>query len=197
MFVNNITSNNISNLLISTYNEDWIAHFEKINKILLKLLGGITISIEHVGSTAVAGLSAKPIIDIDIIYNELVDFDFIKNKLISFGYYHNGNQGVAGREVFKRTGKTEDEVLDKINHHLYVCRYDCPELHRHILFRNYLRKYPIASEFYGQLKYEIAKETKNDRKLYASNKELKANSFINYIVELSKKEHPQFGKIEG
>lgn len=184
-------------MLISKYNGDWVDHFEIINKKLLNILSGLTVNIEHIGSTSVPGLAAKPIIDIDIMYNEYSDFEYIKNNLEPFGYYHNGNQGVAGREVFKRTGKTEDEVLDKINHHLYVCRYDCPELHRHILFRNYLRKYAIAKEFYQQLKYEIAKEVKNDRKLYASTKELKANSFINYIVELSKKEHPQFGKVEG
>ncbi len=183
-------------MLISVYNAEWPTHFEKINKKLLNILSGLTVNIEHIGSTAVPGLAAKPIIDIDIIYNESSDFEYIKNKLASVGYFHNGNQNVAGREVFKRNGKIEDEVLDKIAHHLYVCRYDCPELHRHILFRNYLRKYAIAREFYQQLKYEIAKEVNNDRKLYASNKELKANSFINYIVELSKTEHHHFGKIE-
>ena len=184
-------------MLISKYNGDWVDHFEKINKKLLNILSGLTVNIEHIGSTSVPGLAAKPIIDIDIIYNEYSDFEYIKNNLESFGYYHNGNQGVAGREVFKRNGKIEDEMLNKIAHHLYVCRYDCPELHRHILFRNYLRKYAIAREFYQQLKYEIAKEVKNDKKLYASTKELKANSFINYVIELSKTEHPQFGKIEG
>ncbi len=183
-------------MLISVYNAEWPTHFENINKKLLKILSGLKVKIEHIGSTAVPGLAAKPIIDIDIIYNKSSDFEYIKNKLAIIGYYHNGNQDATGREVFKRSGKIDDEVLDKIAHHLYVCRYDCAELHRHILFRNYLRKYAIAREFYEHLKYEIAKEVKNDRKLYASNKELKANSFINYIVELSKSEHPPFGKIE-
>lgn len=184
-------------MLISAYDAVWPTHFENINKKLLNILSGLTLNIEHIGSTAVPGLAAKPIIDIDIIYHESSDFENIKNKLAIIGYYHNGNQNVEGREVFKRSGKIDDEVLDKIAHHLYVCRNDCPELHRHILFRNYLRKYPIAREYYEQLKYELAKEAKNNRKLYAGNKELKANSFINFIVELSKREYTIAGKIEG
>ena len=183
-------------MLISDYNAEWPTHFENINNKLLKILSGLMVKIEHIGSTAVPGLAAKPIIDIDIIYNESSDFEYIKNKLGSAGYFHNGNQDVAGREVFKRNGQNDDEILDKIVHHLYICRYDCAELHRHILFRNYLRKYAIAREFYEHLKYEIAKEVKNDRKLYANSKELKANSFINYLIELSKTEHLQFDKIE-
>jgi GrpB-like predicted nucleotidyltransferase (UPF0157 family) len=180
-------------LLISAYNPEWVNHFEKIKEKLLDALVGICVTIEHIGSTAVPGLSAKPIIDMDIVYNEVSEFEYIKSRLQSVGYYHNGNQGVQGREVFKRNG--EDEILDTIAHHLYVCRYDCPELHRHILFRDFLRKHGTARKFYSGLKYEIAKEAKDDRKVYANIKELKANSFINYIVELARAEHNGFGKV--
>jgi GrpB-like predicted nucleotidyltransferase (UPF0157 family) len=183
-------------MLLSEYNQDWINQFEAIRETLLQALAGLCINIEHVGSTAIPGLAAKPIIDIDIVYNETPHFEKIKNNLVSVGYFHNGNQNVEGREVFKRTGNKEDKVLDAITHHLYVCRYDCPELHRHILFRNYLRKHNLAKTFYMNMKYEIAKEVNNDRKLYANIKELKGNSFINYIVELSRMEHGPFGKVK-
>ncbi|RZK70281.1 MAG: GrpB family protein [Pedobacter sp.] len=157
---------------------------------------GLCISIEHVGSTAVPALAAKPIIDIDIIYNEVSDFEQIKKSLEAIGYDHNGDQGIVGREVFKRTGQQKDAVLDRITHHLYACQYNCPELHRHLLFRDYLRKNKEARNYYQQLKYEIAEEANQDKKVYASLKELKANSFINYIITLSKAAHCGFDKVK-
>jgi GrpB-like predicted nucleotidyltransferase (UPF0157 family) len=173
-------------MLIVKYNPDWVIHFQKIKEKLSKVLMDIEVNIEHVGSTSVPKLAAKPIIDIDIIYNEMPDFEHIKNQLASLGYFHNGNQGIEGREVFKRNGVNEDDILDKIIHHLYVCQYGCVELNRHILFRNYLIQHEIARNFYENLKRQIAKEANEDKKLYANLKEIKANSFIDYIVELSK-----------
>ena len=176
-------------MIIVTYDSDWINQFEKIKEKLSQFLLGIDVNIEHIGSTSVPQLAAKPIIDIDIIYYQSVDFERIKNSLESFGYYHNGNQDIEGREVFKRNAKQNDEILDKISHHIYVCKNNCEELHRHILSRDYLRKNEIAREFYQNLKYQIAKEANQDRKLYAQLKQLKANSFINFIIELSRNNH--------
>ena len=176
-------------MLIVEYNPEWINQFEKIKQKLSQFLLGIDVNIEHVGSTSVPQLDAKPIIDIDIIYYQVADFECIKGNLESFGYYHNGNQGIEGREVFKRNAKLDDEVLDKISHHLYVCKNDSDELHRHILSRDYLRKNEIAREFYENLKYQIAEEANQDRKLYAQLKQLKANSFVNFIIELSRSNH--------
>jgi GrpB-like predicted nucleotidyltransferase (UPF0157 family) len=173
-------------MLIVKYNPEWITHFEKIKTKLSDILNGINVEIEHVGSTSVPKLDAKPIIDIDIIYYEATDFQNIKKNLESLEYFHNGNQDIEGREVFKRNGAEKDEILDKITHHLYVCKHDCWELQRHILFRDYLRKHEIARKFYQHLKYQIAEEANQDRKLYANMKEMKANSFINYVIELSK-----------
>lgn len=178
-------------MVIVQYNPDWVYQFEKIKEKLSKTLTGITVNIEHIGSTSIPNLAAKAIVDIDIIYNESPDFEHIKKNLEWLGYFHNGNQGVEGREVFKRNNASDDDVLDKIPHHLYVCKYNCVELQRHLLFRDYLRNNEVARNFYQNLKYQIAEEANNDRKIYASIKEIKANSFINYIIELSKLESMQ------
>ena len=173
-------------MLIFPYNSAWVKDFELIEAKLLDAFNDIHVSVEHVGSTAVPGLDAKPIIDIDIVYNKITDFEAIKNGLQSLGYYHNGNQDVEGREVFKRQEKAQDEILDTIVHHLYVCHNDCAELHRHLLFRDYLRKNETTRKFYQNLKYEIAHEAKDNKKIYATIKEVKATSFVNYIIELSR-----------
>jgi GrpB-like predicted nucleotidyltransferase (UPF0157 family) len=176
-------------MLIVQYDPKWSNQFEKIEEKLSKALTGIAVKIEHIGSTSIPNLAAKAIIDIDVIYDETTDFESIKKNLEKLGYFHNGNQNVEGREVFKRNTSAYNDILDTITHHLYVCQHDCVELQRHLLFRDYLKKHEIARNFYQKLKYQIAEEANNDRKLYANIKEIKANSFINYVIELYKLEN--------
>jgi GrpB-like predicted nucleotidyltransferase (UPF0157 family) len=172
-------------VIVVAYNPLWKNDFAEIRTRLAHALHGIQVNIEHVGSTAITGLAAKPIIDIDVVYQEAPVFDMIKTGLENVGYCHHGDQGLAGREVFKRKGTPYDDVLDNKAHHLYVCMYDNLQLRRHILFRDYLQKHEVARNFYMNLKYEIAAEANGDRKQYADIKEVKAGSFINYIVQLS------------
>lgn len=173
-------------MLIVPHNPEWVIHFEKIKKKLSKHLESIRIDIEHIGGTSIEGLSAKPIIDLDIIYYDVNEFEKIKIFLEAVGYYHNGNQGIAGREVFKRNKMNYDEVLDEITHHLYVCIFDNEELQKHLLFRDFLRLNNEVKLMYQNLKYNIANEANNDKKVYASLKELKAKTFINQVIEQAK-----------
>lgn len=173
-------------MLIQEYNPHWKNDFEVISKVLYETLSNHIIAIEHIGSTSVPHLAAKSIIDIDIIYNRNADFEAIKTHLESLGYFHNGNQGIENREVFKRNKITKNEILDKITHHLYVCPNDSEELQKHILFRDYLLSDEMARMQYQKLKYEIAEATNQDKKKYAALKELKAKDFINSIIEKAK-----------
>jgi GrpB-like predicted nucleotidyltransferase (UPF0157 family) len=173
-------------MLLEPYTSQWTDDFEKIKEILNEKIFICILDIQHVGSTSVPNLASKPIIDIDIIYREDDDFENIKTGLEKLGYYHNGNQGIEGREVFKRNGEQKHEILDNITHHLYVCKHDAVELQRHILFRDYLRKDELTRNFYQQLKMDLAIETNNDKAKYAELKQLKANPFIDYVIELEK-----------
>ncbi|MFY8024210.1 MAG: GrpB family protein, partial [Sediminibacterium sp.] len=139
-------------MLIHPYSPDWNIHFQLIKADLNQALFSLDITIEHVGSTAVPGLDAKPIIDIDIVYKDELVFAQIKTALESIGYFHNGNQGIEDREVFKRDGTSHDEVLDTIQHHLYVCSAESPALKRHLVTRDYLRNNEWARAEYQQMK---------------------------------------------
>lgn len=172
-------------MLIAPYNSLWPEHFEQIKQELDACLEG-THSIEHIGSTSVPGLDAKAIIDIDIIYKQTLEFERIKAGLISIGYYHNGDQGIPQREVFKRAGTKLSEVLDHIPHHLYVCLAGSPGLNRHLLFRDHLRKNEEARLSYQAMKHELAARAKQDRKRYAELKELHINDFVDSVVEAEK-----------
>ena len=138
-------------VIVEPYNEDWKKDFEDIRSELMAVLSGKVISVEHVGSTSVEGLSAKPVIDIDIVIEGEDAFAEVKDALMSIGYTHEGDLGIPGREAFKYKGK---EHLRK--HHLYVCPEDSPELKRHIAFRDYLKTHPNAILEYSRIKEEGA-----------------------------------------
>jgi GrpB-like predicted nucleotidyltransferase (UPF0157 family) len=131
----------------------WAAEFEKIKSELASFLGDLAISIEHVGSTSVPGLWAKPIIDIDIVIeNDL--FEAVKEKLAAIGYFHVGDLGIAEREAFDY--KSKNHLME---HHLYVCEKDSGELRRHLTFRNHLRTYQEHRDSYSEVKREMAGKT--------------------------------------
>ncbi len=170
-------------MLIEQYNESWPEDFTAICKILNEALLDLNITFEHIGSTSIPGLAAKPIIDIDIVYNLPDEFEKIRSELEKIGYYHNGNQGIVDREVFKRNNTANKyQVLDSIAHHLYVCPVNSKELQRHILFRDHLLKNEAARNQYQTMKYKIAEAAEQDRKKYALLKEIKTSSFINSIM---------------
>ena len=106
---------------------------------------------------------------------------------MGIGYSHKGNQGIEDREVFKRNDKFTNEILDKIKHHLYVCPIASEALERHLLSRNFLRKNDWARLKYQRMKYDLAIEANQDRKVYATLKELKINDFIDSIIEEEKR----------
>lgn len=138
-------------VVVSPYDEKWAQAFEAIKAELKPALGELALQIEHVGSTSVRGLSAKPIIDIDVVIPDRAMLDDVICALAEIGYQHEGDQGIAGREAFKYEGK---EHLMK--HHLYVCARDSAELNRHISFRNYLLTHPEAVGEYSRIKEEGA-----------------------------------------
>lgn len=138
-------------IIVQPYDRAWKMAFEDIRQELEVLLGGLIIGIEHVGSTAVEGLSAKPCIDVDVVIKDYTTFAAVVEKLAGIGYFHEGDLGIEGREAFGYTGK--DHLM---KHHLYVCPQNSRELHRHITFRVFLRQHPEAAQKYGQVKETAA-----------------------------------------
>ncbi len=136
---------------VQAYDEAWEQNFSDIKAEIQDALGELVVSIEHVGSTSVQGLSAKPIIDIDIVIKDYSLFDDVVSRLSDIGYQHEGDLGISGREAFKYDRKDHLQ-----NHHLYVCPQDSTELKRHIAFRDFLRSHPEAVSEYSRIKEEGA-----------------------------------------
>lgn len=143
-------------VVVLPYDKKWKQDFIAIKNELVDALGSLVITIEHVGSTSVAGLAAKPIIDIDVVV-KADDVNKAIDALEGIGYIYEGNLGIEGREAFAYEGKEHLQI-----HHLYVCPEDSAELKRHLAFRDYLRRHPQDREKYGNVKLEAARKYPDD-----------------------------------
>jgi GrpB-like predicted nucleotidyltransferase (UPF0157 family) len=152
---------------IIPYNPAWPLLFEGLKGVYARALGPPALAIEHVGSTAVPGLVAKPIIDIDVVIPSRAVLSDVIRLLATLGYRHQGDLGVPGREAFTHEG--DDEVpRDGTGrrwpaHQLYICAANSHELHRHLQFRDWLRAHPGNAAEYGRLKSHLAPIEREDR----------------------------------
>lgn len=147
------------------YQRHWRVDFNRIKKRLLSTLDGSQVIIHHIGSTAVVGLPAKPILDIDIEINSVDQFNETKKRLGKLGYHHVGDQEIKGREVFKLT---RWHMLPR--HHLYVCVTGTSELKRHLAFKDYLNTHEDMKKAYGEIKIAAAKKHPYDMDAYLAMK---------------------------
>ena len=138
-------------VIVLPYDVAWESAFEAIRAEIQTALGDLMLGIEHVGSTSVKGMSAKPCVDIDVIIKDYSVFDEIVRKLGAIGYIHEGDLGIKDREAFKYTDKPHLML-----HHLYVCPQYSEELRRHITFRDFLRRTPEAVRKYSLVKEKAA-----------------------------------------
>ena len=151
-------------IIVSDYNPAWPALFTQLANPIQHCLGAFpTATIEHVGSTSVPGLAAKPIIDMDIVVQHMADIPAIIAVLATLGYVHRGDMGIVGREAFRAPA-------DLPAHHLYLGHGDAPSIRNHLLLRDYLRQHPQAVIAYTQLKRDLATRYGDDIDAYVEGK---------------------------
>ena len=144
-------------VVVMPYDRAWKSAFEDIKAEIENALGDLAIAIEHVGSTSVEGMSAKPCIDLDVVIEDYSVFDKVVAKLATIGYIHEGDLGIKDREAFKYSDKPRLML-----HHLYVCPKNSAELRRHVAFRDYLRSDPEAVKKYSAVKEKAAEMFSDD-----------------------------------
>lgn len=167
-------------IVIHDYNPAWTLEFDALKAIFIKHIVGEIIGVEHVGSTSIPGLKAKPIIDIDIVVSDKNQLKIVIGKLEKLGYRHVGDLGITGREAFKRKdSKTPDTGSKRswMKHNLYVCIQGSIGLANHLNFRDYLRAHPEKTVEYSKLKQKLAKEFTYDIDAYIDGK-------TDFIVEI-------------
>ncbi len=150
---------------VEPYDPAWKEQFRAISRMLASALGDVALRIEHVGSTSVEGLAAKPILDLDVVIPSRADLPEVERRLASLSFVHEGDGDIPGREIFRRT--FEDEFMA---YHVYVCAQDSAELARHLAFRAWLRAHPDDRDAYGRLKTELAARYPHDIDGYMAGK---------------------------
>jgi GrpB-like predicted nucleotidyltransferase (UPF0157 family)/SAM-dependent methyltransferase len=158
-------------VVIEDYDAAWPEQFAQLRDRVLSVAGDIVLRVEHVGSTAIPGLAAKPVIDLDVVVARADDVSQVAARLESVGYRREGDLGVPGRAAF-------DYPPGERRHHLYVCPASSPALRRHLQFRDRLRADPGLAAEYGELKQRLATEYGHDRDGYTEAK----SAFIESVV---------------
>jgi GrpB-like predicted nucleotidyltransferase (UPF0157 family) len=150
-------------VVVVEYDPGWIAAFEELRQNIWPAVADLAMSIEHVGSTSVPGLAAKPIIDMTVVARSAGDVPTVVNRLAGLGYVHQGNLGIEGREAFQAPAPAP-------RHHLYACAVDSLALRNHLAVRDYLRTHPDIARQYGDLKKSLASRYPEDIGAYTEGK---------------------------
>lgn len=159
-------------IVIEDYSPHWKLEFEQMSKVFADRLGNLAMSIEHVGSTAVPGLCAKPVIDIDIVVDSVSRLNKIIPSLVGLGYQYMGEVAIPDRFVFRPSSiAVPNDGSERLwlKHHLYCCIKGSAALRNHLLLRDALRNDELLMNAYGSLKRSLA-ETANNMGEYVMGK---------------------------
>jgi len=150
---------------IEEYNLEWPKKFEEIKKTLEEVFGNKALSIEHIGSTSILGMKAKPLIDVLVTIEKIEPFISEKEKMIGLGYEWGENYIEPNSLIFY---KTEG---DRKTENIHVCIKDSFKAKQFIITRDYLRTHPERIKMYVDLKERLKKQFPNDYPAYRAGKQ--------------------------
>lgn len=167
-------------VVIVDYDPHWPVLYEQEKGRIVSAIGPKVLAIEHVGSSAVPGLGAKPIIDIMVAVRRLSDAEECIESLLSIGYEYvpEYNEIIPERRYFHK-GPAEART-----HHLHMVELTSEFWERHLLFRDFLRRRPQEAKRYWELKKELAERFRSDREAYTEAK----SAFIESAVARARAE---------
>jgi GrpB-like predicted nucleotidyltransferase (UPF0157 family) len=163
----------VSTVEVVDWTPRWGGQFEEVARVLREALVGLDrAAVEHVGSTSVPGLAAKPILDIDVIV-DASDVVGAVAALESVGYVHRGDLGVAGREAFFAPGEPR--------RHVYVCTAGTTNVRNHLAVRDVLRSRDDLRDAYASVKRALAAAPGIDIDTYVAGK----SAVLQQVLEVS------------
>ncbi|WP_346014184.1 GNAT family N-acetyltransferase [Sporosarcina sp. E16_8] len=161
---------------------DWEEDFIEEKELLSEAIGLLVVDIEHMGSTSIKGIAAKPLLDILVGVRSMDDVaKFDKKRLKEAGYYHLGRVEIEGKVVFAKF--TNLEELTK-THVLHIVEYGAEWWRKHTFFRDYLNEHPDVAKQYEKLKKELAATYPDNESLYAEGK-------LKFVDEVLSREKPR------
>lgn len=162
---------------LEDYNPIWVKQFEYEKGKITNAIGNQILGIEHIGSTSIKGLKAKPIIDILVCVKDIQNVFSLIHPLDQIGFEYVPKPEFKERRFFRKGSWGQGTC------HLHICEYNNTEWHEKLLFRDYLRLHPEIAEQYEILKTELATKYKFDRPTYTKEKA----PFIHTVLQKAKR----------
>ncbi|EZP76977.1 hypothetical protein H839_10283 [Parageobacillus genomosp. 1] len=153
--------------------EQWATMFTEEAEKLKRVFGEQCLRIYHIGSTAIPGMSAKPIVDIMIEVHDIDYVDSYNDAMAALGYQAMGENGIPKRRYFQK-GR------DERTHHVHVFPAGSEHIARHIAFKEYMIAHPEEAKAYSRLKEALAKQFPADIEAYIKGKDA-------FVKEIEKK----------
>jgi GrpB-like predicted nucleotidyltransferase (UPF0157 family)/protein associated with RNAse G/E len=157
---------------LTPYTPVWAQMFQSEAERLYAALGAAILDIQHVGSTAIPGIPAKPIIDIGIAVANFEEAAGCIEPLVRLGYTYRGEMGIPRRHYFV---KREGEIS---TFHLHMNEVTSADWRQQIALRDYLRQHPAVAQEYADLKLRLAEQFPTDRVAYTEGK----SGFISQVL---------------
>ena len=162
--------------VVEPYDPGWPVLFQHERNRIVAAIGHIVADIQHIGSTSIPGLPAKPILDIAVMLNDFEDGERCIEPLEKIGYIHGGLlDEIPGDRFFSRVRMPQDSApteKEVVTHHLHMYTLDSPLRVNHLVFRDYLITTPDEAAKYARLKLSLAGKHPSDRKSYSAGKRL-------------------------
>lgn len=148
------------------YDVEWPSLFEIEGVRIRSALGSLVLAVQHIGSTAVTGIHAKPIIDMLLVASDVQALDSEDVVMTHLGYQAMGEFGIRGRRYFRK-----DSLEGTRTHHLHAFQQGDPSIERHLAFRDYMNAHTAAAQSYASLKLRLTAAHSNDNDAYVRGKD--------------------------
>ena len=158
-------------ITVVPYDGEWLESFRDEAQNIRDIFGEEIIEIYHIGSTAIPGMSAKPIVDVMPVVKNIDVIDGFNAVMREKDYLPRGEYGLPGRRYFIK-GNEQFRT-----HHIHIFQKGHPDIERHLAFRDYLYVYPGKAKEYQALKLRLVEKYKGNKKAYNNGK----NAFIKKI----------------
>lgn len=155
-----------SRIDVVPYDPRWPEEFDRASGEVVTALAPTLLAIHHIGSTAIPGIHAKPVLDILAVVADLHVVDERTADMQALGYQVMGEFGIEGRRYFRR-----DDSTGKRTHHIHAFVEGSPHVTRHLAFRDFMRAHPDLANQYGELKRRLAEAHPHDMEAYMDGKD--------------------------
>lgn len=153
-------------IVVVAHDPAWRTEFEEEAKHISRVLGDRVSRLHHIGSTAIPGIFAKPVIDLLMEVENIVELEAGNAAMEGLGYESMGEFGIAGRRYFRK-----NDAFGVRTHQVHAFAAESPEIARHLAFRDYMIAHPAEARAYGELKRNLAREFPEDIQRYMDGKD--------------------------